>query len=609
MKDKSFSNINIRKLARHVRKAQEGDKKSLDYIVSKTSGYVYYYALSLLGDDSKAQDAVQEIYLIVIRKLLTLKYPKSFLSWLKIITAHYCSNLLKKEEEIDILTDFIEDTDIQINPEKYVEMKEISERIQSAVYKLPVAQKECVLMYYFEELSVKEIADTLGIKEGTVKSRLYTARQTLKRELEKHEDNHGIPLMSCISYSLIKEAQKTSIEIPVSFSVSVSAKVVSGIPILAHMQAAASASIPTAIKVAAVALAGTVSLGGAVTYAVVSSAPNTDSAASSYTSVYQNSGSTSGSVGYVESQDIPKITEDQREELFYQYGFTDNDKRTEILLENKRNLDSENTKAYLYDRMCNSIDYFDTVKATYYCLDNSLIPYYVTYAIRKNDIEIQALDLYFNEAGEFVSGDFYDGHYIENFQGEAENIATDSIKDQSNQDDAIARKIAGFRNDGSLLTKYTGNPYMGKSYQDYTSIRSLDFSSLIDSRNRIREENITGELEPVYYPRTNLCCVFGSEQYFPQNTAMGYLHDFENWRIKEITTLLGRECYVISGETHDDYSIKTDTVNYEMWVDGKTGVLLQMRCYNESGSLSHQLYTYEYEVNTEISDNIFAYAE
>ena len=393
MKGNRFSHINLKKLTRNVKKAQEGDKKALNYIISETSGYVYYYALSILGDESEAQDAVQEIYLIVIRKLLTLKEQKAFLSWLKIITAHYCSNLLKKEDEIDILTDFIEDTDIQINPEKYVEKEEMSKIIRSVVNKLPTAQKECVLMYYYEELSVKEISEILSIKEGTVKSRLYSARQAMKAELEKHEDSYGVPLMSCISYSLIKEAQKTSIEIPVSFSVSVSAKAVSGIPILAHMQAAASASIPTAIKVAAVALAGMVSLGGAVTYAVVSSAPNTDSAASSYTSVYQNSGSTSGSVGYVESQDIPKITEDQREELFYQYGFTDNDKRTEILLENKRNLDSENTKAYLYDRMCNSIDYFDTVKATYYCLDNSLIPYYVTYAIRKNDIEIQALDL------------------------------------------------------------------------------------------------------------------------------------------------------------------------------------------------------------------------
>ena len=609
MKDKRFSKINIRKLTRNVKKAQEGDKKSLDFIVSETSGYVYYYALSILGDENKAQDAVQEIYLIVIRKLLTLKDPKSFLSWLKIITAHYCSNLIKQEDEIDILTDYIEDTDVQINPEKYIEKEEMSALIRNAVNKLPPTQKECILMYYYEELSIKEIAKILNIKEGTVKSRLYTARQSMKAELEEHEDSYGIPLMSCISYSLIKEAHKTSIEIPVSFSASVSAKAVSSIPILTHIQATASASMPTVVKVVAVALAGTVSVGGAVTYAVVSSTQNTDSAASSYTSVYQNSGNTSGSVGYVESQDITKIPEDQREELFYQYGFTDNDKRTEILLENKRNLDSENTKAYLYDRMCNSIDYFDTIKATYYCLDNSLIPYYVTYAIRKNDIEIQALDLYFNEAGGFVSGDFYDGHYIENFQGEAENITTASIKDQSNQDDTLARKIAGIRNDGSLMAEYTGNPYMGKSYQDYTSIRSLDFSSLIDSRNRIREENISGEMEPVYYPRTNLCCVFGSEQYFPQNKAMGYMHDFENWRIKEITTLLGRECYVISGETHDDYSIKTDTVNYEMWVDGKTGVLLQLRCYNESGLLSHQLYTYEYEVNTEISDNIFAYAE
>lgn len=609
MKGSQFSNINLKKLTRNVKKAQEGDKKALDYIVSKTSGYVYYYALFLLGDDIKAQDAVQEIYLIVIRKLLILKDPKSFLSWLKIITAHYCSNLMRKEDEIDILTDFIEDTDIQINPEKYVEKKEMVELIRSVVNKLPTAQKECVLMYYYEELSVKEIAEILSIKEGTVKSRLYTARQTMKAELEKHEDSFGVPLMSCISYSLIKEAQKTSIEIPVSFSASVSAKVVSGIPVLVHMQAAAAASISTAVKVVAVTLAGTVSVGGAVTYAVMSSTPNTDPTASSYTSVYQSSGNTSGFVDYVESQDNPKTPEDRREEFFYQSGFTDIDKRTEILLENRTNLDSENTKAYLYDRMCNSIDFFDTIKATYYCLDTSLIPYYITYAIDKNDSEIKALNLYFNEAGEFVSGNFYDGFYIENFQGEAENIGTDSITDQSNQDDTIARKIIGFRDDGSILTKYDGNSYTGKSYQNYASNKSLDFASLIASRNRIREENITGELEPVYYPRANLCCIFGSEQYFPQITAMGYLHNFENWRIMEITTLLGRECYVISGEIHDDYSIKTDTVSFQMWVDIETGTLLQLCCYNKIGTLSHQLYTYEYAVNTAISDSIFAYAK
>ena len=86
--------IDNAKLTRLVTKAQNGSQKALEEVINMVSGYLYYYSLTLLGDEEQAKDAVQDILLTVLKKLNTLADPKAFLGWLKTITSNYCKTKL-----------------------------------------------------------------------------------------------------------------------------------------------------------------------------------------------------------------------------------------------------------------------------------------------------------------------------------------------------------------------------------------------------------------------------------------------------------------------------------------------------------------------------------
>lgn len=205
--------IDNSKLTRLVIKAQNGSEKALEEIANLVSGYIYYYSITLLCNEDKAQDCVQDVLLIMLKKLNTLNNPKLFLGWIKVITANYCRTKISRTYSFDSLDecreDYLDDND-QINPEKSAEKEEIRSLVRNAVRALPVLQRESVLMYYFEQLSVSEIAESLEVKEATVKSRLFAARTSLKKYFEKYGNiaAFSVSPMSYISYSLINDAEK-----------------------------------------------------------------------------------------------------------------------------------------------------------------------------------------------------------------------------------------------------------------------------------------------------------------------------------------------------------------------------------------------------------------
>ena len=221
MNQKPGFKIDNSKLARLVAKAQKGNDKATEEVVNMISGYLYYYSLTLLGDDDKARDAVQDILLSMLQKLNTLENPKAFLGWMKTMTAHYCHNKVTRAKTQYSLDEMIETEDLseQICPSKPLETEETCALVREAVNALPVLLRESVMMHYFNQMSVREIAQTLEINENTVKSRLHSARQSMKKYLEKYGGaalaSCLIPPMKLISYSLIHEAEsKQGILIP-----------------------------------------------------------------------------------------------------------------------------------------------------------------------------------------------------------------------------------------------------------------------------------------------------------------------------------------------------------------------------------------------------------
>ena len=215
MKNTPKFKIDNNKLARLVAKAQHNDQKAAEEVVNMVSGYIYYYSLSLLGDEDKARDAVQDILLNMLKKLSTLEDPKAFLGWLKVMTSNYCKTKLSREKEalsIDDGTWELEDSSDQVSPQKAAETSEVCAVVREAVSALPVSLRESVLMFYFQQMSVRQIAETLEVNENTVKSRLFSARKNMKQYLERYGGaalaSCAIPPMSLISFSLIQGAER-----------------------------------------------------------------------------------------------------------------------------------------------------------------------------------------------------------------------------------------------------------------------------------------------------------------------------------------------------------------------------------------------------------------
>ncbi|MBQ7744434.1 MAG: sigma-70 family RNA polymerase sigma factor [Ruminococcus sp.] len=206
--------IDNAKLTRLVAKAQGGNQKALDEVVNMVSGYIYYYCLTLLGDEEKSKDAVQDILLTMLKKLDSLADSKAFLGWIKTITSNYCKTKLTRSKDnlsLDEDTWDFADENEQICPSKSAETSEVCGYIREAVKALPQLLRESVMMFYFNQMSVKEIAETLEVNENTVKSRLHSARKTMKKHLEQYGGaalaSCAVPPMSLVSFSLIEGAE------------------------------------------------------------------------------------------------------------------------------------------------------------------------------------------------------------------------------------------------------------------------------------------------------------------------------------------------------------------------------------------------------------------
>ena len=579
---KNQNKFNANKLAKYVARAQNGERKAMERIVDETSGYVYYYCLALLCSEDEANDAVQEIYLTLLKKLDTLENPKAFLGWLKTVTSNHCKNRLARNKNYSSLDDEVifeseEETDIQLIPQKQIEAHELRNAVVTAVKNLPVFQRECVMMYYYNEMSVSQIAEVLEIKEGTVKSRLYNARKSIKSELEKlgFSENTlgGFSPLAFVAYSLMSDSEKYYCPISLS-ALSESTAVVGAV------KAAAKTSL--GIKaVSGIAAASVIVTGGIVVHNVKQNTPAQES------SVSQISESTAT---------LTQPTTQHKwtaEELYYAHGFTDEERRTEIKFNPSLPLNSQQNKDYVYDRMNNSIDYFNTLQATYYQSDEKSA-YYVSYCIQQGDNRKSKM-LTYNGDGVPVSYFAFDGTYSKEFSFGNDVSLIDSKNKEFNSD--IAEEIRKNRSKkyAEELNKLDENRLVGKDFflpEDF----ELDPNALLATKERYR------------YSEDDGCYVFESrshtgllpiayEQYFPQEYAFDFLRDFDSWQIDRIDTVAGRECFTISGNADGEKGY-----TFEMSVDKETGSLL---AFKAEGGINVELITTEFTVDSTLDLTIF----
>lgn len=171
------------------------DNKELEKIYNDTYRSVYWTAMSLLKDEEDAQDIVQETYVTLIDSYDTLKDKEKVAAWLKKIAANKCLDRLRRTKTVNAEDDFFENVEAQPEdflPDSILESAE-KRRIIMGIIDNALSDdiRRTLILYYYDEMTTKEIASLLDIPQGTVLWRLNFAKKKIKKEVEKYEEENN----------------------------------------------------------------------------------------------------------------------------------------------------------------------------------------------------------------------------------------------------------------------------------------------------------------------------------------------------------------------------------------------------------------------------------
>ena len=204
-----------------VLSAKNGNKKAFDKLYKLTSNDVWFTCVSLLKDEENAKDIMQETYITAFLKLDTLKDEEKFCGWLTTIATNKSKNKLKGKVEYQIDDEVLiakTETDELMLPEEYINKAEKRKVLLQIIEDtLSFNQYQVVLMFYFNELSIAEIAQALEISEGTVKSRLNSSRAKMKTAIEDYENKSGDKLHGVVVvpfFTTIFKEEAKSLAVP-----------------------------------------------------------------------------------------------------------------------------------------------------------------------------------------------------------------------------------------------------------------------------------------------------------------------------------------------------------------------------------------------------------
>jgi len=178
-------------LAELVVAAQGGDRAAFERIVERFTPYAKQRAYSFLKDRQLAEDAVQEAFLEASQKLYQLQIPAAFPGWFKRIVFKRCDRLTRGKKLPMVSLDALGDPGAEAESPEAIDLAEEARIVREALETLPVHEREIARRYYLDLEPQKDIAEALGLPVTTVKKRMYSARQRMKRKLATWLERDG----------------------------------------------------------------------------------------------------------------------------------------------------------------------------------------------------------------------------------------------------------------------------------------------------------------------------------------------------------------------------------------------------------------------------------
>jgi len=167
--------------------AESADETILE-IMNRYGQEVLQLVYSYVENKAIAEDLTQEIFIKCYRSLHTYKGQAQLKTWLWRIAINHCKDFLKSWYNRNVITtddDTVADRAKEETVEQTVIQKNEDAMLAFAVMKLPIKYREVILLYYYEELTIKEISTIIEVNENTIKTRLRKAKALLKISLEE----------------------------------------------------------------------------------------------------------------------------------------------------------------------------------------------------------------------------------------------------------------------------------------------------------------------------------------------------------------------------------------------------------------------------------------
>ena len=172
-------------IAKLVKLSQAGDSNAFAELYMATYDRLYRFSVRYLKDTYMAQDAVQETYIKALQHLNQVHDPMLVVAWLNQINMRVCNRMLHQSERLqvtedDLMEGYMGDTGDD-GPENQVVRIDYNEYLMKQVMQLPFTESQTLLLRYYHDMQIREIADTLGVSTSTVKRNIRSGIAHLKK--------------------------------------------------------------------------------------------------------------------------------------------------------------------------------------------------------------------------------------------------------------------------------------------------------------------------------------------------------------------------------------------------------------------------------------------
>ena len=166
----------------HIDRVKAGEKEAFTWLVDRYKDMVYTMCLRMLASEEDAADAAQEVFVRAFHSLSGFKEESRFSTWLYRISYNHCISVIRRKVKVIDLVDELPDTgeeDGKVNGLEALTRGERSKYLRQALEALPETDAVVVTLFYYEEMSLEEIAEVTGLTSANIRIKLHRSRKKM----------------------------------------------------------------------------------------------------------------------------------------------------------------------------------------------------------------------------------------------------------------------------------------------------------------------------------------------------------------------------------------------------------------------------------------------